>query len=62
MGGVRGYAAFLHAITDPEHDEHDAMVTWVGGVFDLDGCDVNMVNRQLRRMREQSGSKVIDVC
>jgi hypothetical protein len=51
VGGVGGYEEFLLAIDDPEHEEHDAMLTWVGGVFDPDGFDVNMVNRQLRRLQ-----------
>ena len=47
VGGVWGYANFLEAINDPEHEEHDALLTWVGGVFDPEGCDVNMINRRL---------------
>jgi len=33
-GGVWGYEEFLAAISDPEHDEHDSMLEWVGGEFD----------------------------
>jgi hypothetical protein len=51
VGGVWGYAAFLDAIADPDHAEYAAMLTWVGGVFDPAGFDVNMVNRRLRRLR-----------
>ncbi len=51
VGGVWGYANFLEAIADPEHVEHAELLTWAGGVFDPDGCDVNMINRQLRRVR-----------
>ncbi len=51
MGGSGGYAEFLEAIDDPEHEEHAAMLTWVGGVFNPDGFDVTMVNRRLRRLR-----------
>lgn len=35
-GGVSGYEDFLEAIDDPEHDEHDEMLTWIGGEFDPD--------------------------
>ena len=48
VGGVGGYENFLEALRDPEHEEHDQIVTWVGGVFDPEGFDVNSVNRSLR--------------
>jgi hypothetical protein len=51
VGGVWGYADFLQAISDLEHAEHKELLTWVGGVFDPEGCDVSMTNRQLQRVR-----------
>ncbi|MFQ5855753.1 MAG: plasmid pRiA4b ORF-3 family protein [Anaerolineae bacterium] len=33
-GGVYGYADFLEAIQDPQHEEHHPMLEWVGGSFD----------------------------
>ncbi len=51
VGGVWGYANFLESVGDPAHAEHDELLTWAGGAFDPEGCDVNMINRQLRRMR-----------
>jgi hypothetical protein len=33
-GGVWGYAEFLAAIASPDHNQHDAMLEWVGGAFD----------------------------
>src|SRR6266849_2543272 len=51
VGGVGGYENFLEAMRDPEHEEHDQIVTWVGGVFDPEGFDVNAVNRNLRASR-----------
>jgi len=33
-GGTYGYAEFLAAIRDPEHEEHQSMLEWVGGAFD----------------------------
>jgi Plasmid pRiA4b ORF-3-like protein len=38
-GGVHGYAAFLAAIADPDHEEHEQMVTWAGGEFDPEMFD-----------------------
>jgi hypothetical protein len=32
-GGVWGYAEFLEAIADPNHDRHEDMLEWVGGEF-----------------------------
>ena len=51
VGGVGGYAEFLEAIADPNHDEHAAMWQWSGGPFDPAGFDVNAANAALRRLR-----------
>jgi hypothetical protein len=48
---VWGYADFLTTIADLAYEEHEAMLRWVGGAFDPEACDVNMVNRQLQRLR-----------
>src|SRR6266404_1175555 len=48
-GGVPGYETFLEALRDPTHEEHQAMVTWVGGSFDPEAFDRNKVNKRLRR-------------
>jgi len=48
VGSVPGYQEFLAAIGDPNHEEHDSMLTWVGGAFDPDGFDLNAINRSLR--------------
>jgi hypothetical protein len=39
VGGPWGYADFLDAITDPQHDRHDELLVWVGGSFDPDAFD-----------------------
>ena len=39
---------FLAAINDPKHEEHDSMLTWIGGAFDPEGFDLNAINRMLR--------------
>jgi hypothetical protein len=48
VGGVMGYLEFLSAIQNPEHEEHDSMLTWIGGAFDPEGFDLNAINRALR--------------
>ena len=50
-GGVYGYAEFLEAIRDPEHDQHDEMLEWIGGEFDPEEFDIVFVNQGLKRIR-----------
>ena len=51
IGGPPGYLAFLDTIANPDDEEHDSMLVWVGGAFDPEGFDINAVNRELRRRR-----------
>lgn len=51
IGGPPGYEEFLQAIAEPDHEEHDSMLVWIGGAFDPAGFDINCVNRELRRLR-----------
>ena len=49
VGGVFGYYDFLDAIADPDHEEHDEYLVWIGGdydagAFDLDNVNVRMTN------------------
>ena len=49
-GGVGGfYDDFLEAIRDPNHDEHEEMLDWIGGSFDLESFSLNTVNQRLQR-------------
>lgn len=48
VGGPGGYEEFLAAIKDPKHEEHESMLTWIGGAFDPEGFDLNGINRMLR--------------
>ena len=50
-GGAGGYQDFVAAIANPEHEEHENLLVWVGGAFDPEGFDINSVNRGLRRLR-----------
>ncbi|KWR84236.1 plasmid pRiA4b ORF-3 family protein [Cupriavidus sp. IDO] len=51
VGGVSGYDRFREALADPENEEHLDYRTWVGGIFDPAGFDVNAVNARLRAIR-----------
>lgn len=50
VGGPPGYAEFVAALADPEHERHEEFLAWVGGEFDAEGFDLNRVNRELRRL------------
>jgi len=45
VGGPQGYALFLDTLGDRQHEQHDDMVRWIGGVFDPKGFDLNRINR-----------------
>lgn len=51
VGGVYGYADFLEAIQDPKHPEHDEYLEWIGGGFDPEAFDPEVVNEGLREIR-----------
>jgi hypothetical protein len=50
-GGPPGYYALLVALSDPDHQEHETMVQWVGGKFDPNAFDLSNVNKALKRLR-----------
>jgi len=49
-GGVWGYGAFLEAIRDPQHPEHDLLLEWIGGDFDAEAFDLEATNSRLREI------------
>lgn len=48
VGGMFGYAEFLDAIADPNHEEHDTYLEWIGRAFDPAAFDMQAINQQLR--------------
>jgi len=50
-GGPWGYEEFLDAIDDPEHEEHESMLRWVGGKFDAEVFDPRRVRFDSPRAR-----------
>ena len=50
-GGIYGYADFLEAIRDPNHEEHEGMIEWIGGEFDPEEFDLEAVNQSLKSIR-----------
>lgn len=51
VGGTYGYAEFLAAIKDPQHEDHAQMLEWIGGQFDPNAIDLAAVNHQLAALR-----------
>jgi len=51
VGGTWGYAEFLRAIADPDHDGHEEMLEWAGGEFDPERCDLVDINASLKPIR-----------
>jgi hypothetical protein len=49
VGGVWGYEEFLAAIRDPEHEEHNSYVEWIGGAFDPEAFSAAAATRAMRR-------------
>jgi hypothetical protein len=49
VGGVWGYADFLEAIADPDHEEHDDLLRWAGGRFDPDAFSPAAATRRMKQ-------------
>ena len=45
VGGPHGYTLFLEILADRQHEQHQDMMRWIGGVFDPKGFDLNRINR-----------------
>jgi len=56
-GGPYGYPYFLDKIQDPEHEEHEDALEWVGGEFDPEELDLDEVNEELRHLRRWLGKR-----
>jgi len=50
-GGTAGYEEFIEAISDPQHEEHDSYLEWVGGSFDPEAFDLKRANDILENIR-----------
>ena len=51
VGGTGGYASFLEAIADPQHEQYQEMLDWIGYPFDPRAFDLNAVNQRLARIK-----------
>jgi hypothetical protein len=49
VGGVWGYADFVKAVQNPDHEEHERMLEWVGGEFDPEAFDPAVATNRMKR-------------
>jgi len=49
VGGLRGYADFLEAVSDPKHEEHKHMVEWIGRNFDPQKFDPVQASKAMKK-------------
>ncbi|MFQ6027294.1 MAG: plasmid pRiA4b ORF-3 family protein [Dehalococcoidia bacterium] len=47
-GGIWGYGYLLEIISDPDHEEYQERIDWLGGPFDPEAFDVDEINQALR--------------
>jgi len=52
-GGVPGFYNLLEAISDPEHEQHEELLDWLGDDFDPEAFSVDEVNRRLARLHRR---------
>jgi len=48
-GGPSGYADFLEAWLDPDHEEHKAMQRWAGRKFHPESCNLDDINKAIAK-------------
>jgi hypothetical protein len=53
VGGPHGYALFLEIIGDHDHEQHEEMARWIGGVFDPKGFDLNRLNSEWKGVKQR---------
>jgi hypothetical protein len=51
VGGIWGYENFLEAIADPEHEEHEDYLEWIGDDFDPEEFDLEEINQGLKYLK-----------
>jgi len=49
-GGTGGYANFVTAIGDPNHEEYDEYLDWIGGEFDPEEFELDEVDAALKHI------------
>jgi hypothetical protein len=57
VGGPWGYAEYLEALADPNHERHAEMVEWRGPDFDPNAVDNAAIQKQLNRLAPRRKTK-----
>ncbi|WAS87018.1 MULTISPECIES: plasmid pRiA4b ORF-3 family protein [unclassified Corallococcus] len=50
-GGVPGYEDLLEALRDPNHEDHEERLEWVGGSFDPEAFDLKATDKAVRAIK-----------
>lgn len=50
-GGPYGYEELLEIIQDPDHEEYESMMEWLGGSFDPNAFDIKRANTYLHKLK-----------
>lgn len=50
-GGIWGYEHLLEVISNPEHEEHEEMLEWIGEEFDHEKFGIEQVNKNLKNIK-----------
>ena len=50
IGGAPGFENFLEAMSDPDHEDHQDLLTWHGGPFDPKDIEKDQIKIVLKRL------------
>ncbi|SIT87080.1 plasmid pRiA4b ORF-3 family protein [Pontibaca methylaminivorans] len=53
VGGAWGYEEFLEALADPDHEQHEDMVRWSGGDFDVEDAGAETIIERFERLAKK---------
>jgi hypothetical protein len=56
-GGVPGFYNLLETLADPDSEEHESMLTWVGEGYDPKEFSIDDVNKELAPARPRAISR-----
>jgi Plasmid pRiA4b ORF-3-like protein len=48
-GGIWGYADYVEAIQNPDHEQHEELLEWVGGQFDPEKFGAAKATKAMRK-------------
>jgi len=57
VGGPWGYAEFLEAIRDPEHERHSEFSEWIGDDFDANAVDTEWLIDEVAKLAKRWSRK-----